>query len=84
MPNVDVVVVSYNSRERLRACLRPLLGLAGVHALVVDNASPDGSLEAVSDLDVTTLQLPENDGFAHGVQRRLASGLRALRAAPEP
>jgi GT2 family glycosyltransferase len=74
MPNVDVVVVSYNSRERLRACLQPLLGLAGVRAIVVDNASPDGSLEAVSDLDVTTLQLPENNGFAHGVNAGWRSG----------
>ena len=74
MPNVDVVVVSYNSRERLRACLQPLLGLAGVRAIVVDNASPDGSLEVVNDLDVTTLQLAENNGFAHGVNAGWRSG----------
>lgn len=67
MPEVDVVVVSYNSRERLRACVEPLLELDDVHVIVVDNASQDDSLEAVRDLEVTTIQLPGNGGFAHGV-----------------
>jgi GT2 family glycosyltransferase len=64
---VDVVVVSYNSRDRLRACVDPLLGLSDVNVFVVDNASPDGSLEAVNDLALTAIQLSENGGFAHGV-----------------
>ena len=74
MPEVDVVVVSYNSRERLRACVEPLLELDDVRVIVVDNASQDGSLEAVRDLDVTAIQLPDNGGFAHGVNTGWRAG----------
>jgi GT2 family glycosyltransferase len=63
---VDVVVVSYNSGDRLRACVAPLAELAGVRAIVVDNASPVESLGALEGLDVTTIQLDHNGGFAHG------------------
>ena len=84
MPEVDVVVVSYNSRERLRACVEPLLELEDVRVIVVDNASPDGSLEAVRDLDVTAIQLPEQRRLRARRQRRLAGGLGALRPALEP
>jgi N-acetylglucosaminyl-diphospho-decaprenol L-rhamnosyltransferase len=72
--SVDVVVVSYNSRDRLRGCVEPLLGLPGVHVFVVDNASPDGSLEAVKDLPLTAMQLPTNGGFAHGVNAGWQAG----------
>ena len=58
MREVDVVVVSYNSRDRLRACVEPLLELPDVNVIVVDNASPDGSLDAVGDLPLTAIQLP--------------------------
>src|SRR4249919_1005612 len=74
MAQVDVVVVSYNSRERLRACVEPLLELDGVHVIVVDNASQDASLEAVRDLDVTAIQLPVNGGFARGVNAGWRAG----------
>ena len=40
---VDVVIVAYNSRDTLRACVEPLLGLTWVSVIVVDNASPDDS-----------------------------------------
>jgi N-acetylglucosaminyl-diphospho-decaprenol L-rhamnosyltransferase len=70
---VDVVVVSYNSRERLGACVEPLLAL-DVRVIVVDNASQDESLEAVRDLDVTAIQLSENGGFAHGVNAGWRAG----------
>ena len=65
--SVDVVIVSYNSRDRLRACVEPLVHVPEAHVIVVDNASPDASLEAVRDLPVTTIQLDSNGGFAHGV-----------------
>jgi GT2 family glycosyltransferase len=64
--SVCVVVVSYNSRERLRACVAGLAGRPGIEVVVVDNASPDRGLEAVADLPVTALQLDRNGGFAHG------------------
>jgi N-acetylglucosaminyl-diphospho-decaprenol L-rhamnosyltransferase len=63
---VDVVVVSYNSRGELRACIEPLTRLEHVNVIVVDNASSDGSLEAVADLPAQRIALPHNGGFGHG------------------
>jgi N-acetylglucosaminyl-diphospho-decaprenol L-rhamnosyltransferase len=64
--SVDVVVVSFNSRDRLRGCVEPLAGLEDIHVAVVDNASTDASLDAVGDLPVTRIALETNGGFAHG------------------
>lgn len=64
---VDVVIVSYNSRDRLRACVEPLLATDGVDVVVVDNASADGSLDEIRDLPLKPIQLDRNGGFAHGV-----------------
>jgi N-acetylglucosaminyl-diphospho-decaprenol L-rhamnosyltransferase len=75
--SIDVVVVSYNSRDRLRACVESLLGLDDVHVIVVDNASPDHSLDAVRDLPLSAIQLPRNGGFAHGVNAGWRSGSAA-------
>ena len=66
MVDVDVVVVSYNSREVLRACVEPLVGTSRIRVIVVDNASPDESLEAVEGLPVTVIRQRENRGFASG------------------
>ncbi len=66
MALVDVVVVSYNSRETLRTCVRDLTGLDWVQVIVVDNASTDDSLSAVADLDVLALPQADNRGFSHG------------------
>ena len=43
---VQAVVVAYNSRDLLRACVEPLSRLAWVDVTVVDNASPDDSARA--------------------------------------
>lgn len=77
MSSVDVVVVSYNSRDHLRGCVEPLLALPGVRVMVVDNASPDGSLDALGDLPVTAIQLSRNGGFAHGVNAGSRAGSAA-------
>jgi hypothetical protein len=74
MPLVDVVVVSYNSRAKLRGCVEQLVGDPDVAVIVVDNASPDGSLEAVADLALTAIGLPANAGFAHGCNAGIAAG----------
>lgn len=73
-PGVDVVVVSYNSRDSLRDCVAPLAGLAGVTVIVADNASPDDSLEVVADLPVRRLALPRNGGFSYGCNRGWRAG----------
>jgi GT2 family glycosyltransferase len=63
---IDVVVVSYNSRDRLRDGVEPLARAPGVEVLVVDNASPDDSPAVVEDLPVEVIRLDDNRGFAHG------------------
>jgi GT2 family glycosyltransferase len=66
VPLVDAVVVSYRSRDRLRACVEPLAAIPWVEPIVVDNASDDGSLAAVAGLRGVFLQLEQNGGFAFG------------------
>lgn len=50
-----VIILSYNTRELLRQCLRSVFAASALHAdqlaidvIVVDNASPDGSSELVA------------------------------------
>ena len=47
MPDLSVIIVSYNTRELLRACLQSLRESRGLEleVIVVDNASSDGSGE---------------------------------------
>jgi len=73
-PSIDVVVVSYNSREQLSGCVEPLASAPDAHVIVVDNASADGSLEAVRHLPVTAIQLARNGGFATGVNAGWRAG----------
>ena len=51
MPDLSVVIVSYNTRELLRDCLRALRESIGLELeiIVVDNASSDGSAAMVRD-----------------------------------
>lgn len=63
---MDVIIVSFNSREHLRATVAPLAAPRWAHVVVVDNASADGSIEAVRGLDVHCVSLPSNGGFARG------------------
>ncbi|WP_445149202.1 glycosyltransferase family 2 protein [Baekduia sp. Peel2402] len=71
---IDAVVVSYNSRDTLRAAVEPLLALPGVDVTVVDNASSDGSLESIADLDVRALESGRNGGFGFGCNLGAAAG----------
>ena len=66
---VAVVIVNWNGKLHLRGCLHALSAQthADFKALVVDNASTDGSQQAVHELNddrFTLLQLDENTGFA--------------------
>jgi N-acetylglucosaminyl-diphospho-decaprenol L-rhamnosyltransferase len=76
--SVDAVVVSYNSRDTLRACVEPLLALPGVAVTVVDNDSPDGSLQTVADLPVRAIQSGRNAGFGAGCNLGAAEGSAPL------
>ena len=78
-PRVSAIVVSYNTRAELLRCLEALTAQAGVplETIVVDNASTDGTVEAVRAAfpEVQVLANAENLGFA----RANNIGLRAAR-----
>jgi GT2 family glycosyltransferase len=73
MADIDIVIVSYNTREMLRACLVACPAACGrltSRVYVVDNASKDGSAEMVAREfpDVHLLRNSQNVGFAVSVK----------------
>jgi GT2 family glycosyltransferase len=70
-PSVHAVVVNWNGRELLRACLATLLdsGYGRLSVMVVDNASTDGSRALVTEEfpGVRLVSNPENLGYAAAV-----------------
>ena len=88
--DLSVVVVSYNSREYLRRCLRSLLDHThGIRyeVIVVDNASQDGSAEMVASEfpQVSLIARPTNAGFAAAANQgiRIAAGEAVLLLNPD-
>jgi N-acetylglucosaminyl-diphospho-decaprenol L-rhamnosyltransferase len=86
-PGLDVVIVSYRSRDLLRHCLEALRAhppSVPMSVVVVDNASGDGTTEMVRREfpDVELIAPPENLGFAAatnlGARRGRSSYLLAL------
>jgi GT2 family glycosyltransferase len=68
-PEASVIVVSFNTREVLQACLTQLyaaIGQRDIEVIVVDNASRDGSADRVAAAfpQVRLLRSPVNLGFA--------------------
>lgn len=85
-PPVTVIIVVYNGRRWIDACLASVLGTdyPNFRALVVDNASTDGSAAYIHERfpDVEMIASPVNVGFAEGnnvgIRRALAQGSRYL------
>lgn len=78
-PPLDVVVVSYRSRDLLGRCLDSLRAHpppGGLEATVVDNASDDGTVEAVRSEHPEVRLLPqrENLGFARATNIGIVAG----------
>jgi GT2 family glycosyltransferase len=71
---VDAVVVSYRSRDTLRACVEPLCSIPGVTVTVVDNDSPDDALATIADLPIRVIESGRNGGFAFGCNLGSAGG----------
>ncbi len=67
-PDVTVSIVSFNTRDLLRACLRAVAASAGVRCevIVVDNGSADGSADMVEAEfpAVQVIRNTDNRGFA--------------------
>lgn len=81
MTTLSIVIVSYNARAHLEACLQSLADAppALAHDItVVDNASSDGSVEAVRARwpGVSIIVQPDNRGFAAANN----AGIRATRS----
>ncbi len=81
---VDVVIVSFNGRELLRACLKSIANTCStadaVTVFVVDNDSRDGSPDMVRDEFPSThlIALRENIGFGAGNNRGFHAGTAPL------
>jgi N-acetylglucosaminyl-diphospho-decaprenol L-rhamnosyltransferase len=72
IPDVSVIVVSYNTSDLTVRALRGLRASGTTipyEIIAVDNASADGSADAIeaAGLDATVVRLPENVGFARAV-----------------
>jgi GT2 family glycosyltransferase len=69
-PLVSIVVVTWNGRQYLDACLSAVAAQSGVstETILVDNASSDGTVAYVRERfpAVRVVALPENRGFAGG------------------
>lgn len=71
---VSVVLVTYNSRDLLEACLTPLARQADIEIVVVDNDSSDGTPAELSARwpDVVLVEQGWNSGFAKAVNAGIA------------
>lgn len=80
---VDIVIVSYNTRDLLRACLesvRRFAAAADVTCLVVDNASRDDSAQMAAESfpEAKLIPLERNIGFGPANNRALEAGCADL------
>lgn len=79
VPEISIIIVTWNGRQHLDACLSAVAAQRDVSAetILVDNASIDGTVEHVRDRYpwVRIVPLAENRGFAGGNN----AGVRAAR-----
>lgn len=88
-PRVSIIVVSYNTRDMTLACLRSVVAQTTLpyELLIMDNASSDGSAEAIADEfpDARFFAEVENHGFAkaNNMLAELATGDLVLLLNPD-
>jgi GT2 family glycosyltransferase len=75
-PDISVIVVNWNTRELLKACLRSVYDQRHevvMEVIVVDNASTDRSVEMVRQMypDVRLIANTNNEGFAKASNQAL-------------
>jgi GT2 family glycosyltransferase len=70
-----VVIVNYNTREDLRACLETVPATEPGQVIVADNGSTDGSREMVREdfPDARLLCFDDNPGYGGGANRAIAT-----------
>ncbi len=71
MSDLSIVIVNYNTRDKLQACLESILahrGKLAIETIVVDNSSKDDSAEMVKSYapDVTLIEPGYNSWFTGG------------------
>ncbi len=70
VPLISAIIVNFNGRHLLKACLESLYNQSfkDMEIIVVDNASEDNSVQYVKDLfpDVKLISLSQNMGYASG------------------
>jgi GT2 family glycosyltransferase len=77
MKDLSVIIPSYNTKDITCECIRSILTSlpsdtsVSYEIIVVDNASQDGSPEAIAQLPVTLLALKENIGYSKANNRGL-------------
>jgi GT2 family glycosyltransferase len=87
--DLSILILNYNTREHLLACIRALLaegstslsgGPVQAEVLVVDNASTDGSADVVAAEFpwVELIRSPRNGGFAFGNNQALTRARGAM------
>jgi N-acetylglucosaminyl-diphospho-decaprenol L-rhamnosyltransferase len=89
-PDVSVIIVSYNTRDMTLACLNSVFeqsSTTNIEVIVVDNASSDGSADAIQKLNqnVYLISSTENLGFAkaNNLAARNANGKYILLLNPD-
>lgn len=90
LPDLSVVIVSYNTKEQTLECVRSVIEYTSRHTIeivVVDNASVDGSADAIRQEfpNATLIASRENHGFAraNNIAAASARGGRLLLLNPD-
>ena len=71
MPEIGIVIVTYNSAAHIGACLDAAISIAA-EIVVVDNASHDGTVAEVAGRGVRVITNSTNRGFAAAVNQGFA------------
>src|SRR5436190_1174485 len=72
MPEIGIIIVTYNSGDEIGACLDAALA-TGADIVVIDNASVDGTVAEVSRRGVRVIANSANRGFAGAANQGFAA-----------
>lgn len=77
MTHVTVIIVSFNTRAELLSCVGEAVAIPDADVVVIDNASSDGSADAVAAQfpEVRLIRNSKNVGFAPAVNQGMVAGI---------